>query len=179
MESKVFGIAALTALLTAILACSSTVATVQGKTPLRLSARWVMLPFANYAETPQAGERVEALMDTLLRKDGISSLDRYPPLKEDDAHLILSDRQRYEESLAWARGEHFDYAVAGSVEEWRYKSGVDGEPVVGVTIEVIELPTNRVLWSGSGTRTGSGVGNVSGTALGLLGSLLGHLRVTR
>ena len=158
-------------------ACSTTVKNVQQTAPLRPNARWVMLPAANYAETPQAGERLEALLDTVLRKDGITALDQYPPLKEDDSHLVMSDRQRYQESLAWAQQQHFDYAVAGSVEEWRYKSGLDGEPAVGLTVQVIELATNRVVWSASGTRTGNGGDNASGTALQLIDTLLQDLRV--
>ncbi len=160
-------------------ACASTVKSVHRTVPLNVAARWVMLPVANYAEAPQAGERVEALLETVLHGEGVATLDRYPPIKEDDTHLIMSDRQRYEESLAWARGQHYDYAVTGSVEEWRYKSGLDGDPAVGLTIRVIQPGTNRVLWSASGTRTGGGAGNVSGTALELLGILLDDLSLTR
>jgi hypothetical protein len=161
--------------LLSLVACGSTTTTVQRTAAIRPKARWVMLPFANYSETPQAGERVEAILDTLLRKEGIAQLDRYPPIKEDDAHLIVSDRQRYEESLTWAVQQKFDYGVAGSVEEWRYKNGVDGEPAVGVTVRVVELPSNRVVWSASGTRDGTGSETASGAALQLLGSMVRDL----
>ena len=160
-------------------ACASTVKSVHRTVPLSATARWVLLPVANYAETPQAGERVEALLETVLHGEGVANLDRYPPLKEDDTHLIMSERQRYEESLGWARGQHYDYAVTGSVEEWRYKSGLDGDPAVGLTIRVVQPGNGRVLWSASGTRTGGGAGNVSGTALELLGILLDDLSLTR
>jgi polysaccharide biosynthesis protein PelC len=157
--------------LIALVACSSMTTTFQHTAAVRGKARWVVLPFANYSETPQAGERVEAIVDTLLRRQGISTLDRYPALKEDDAHLIISDRQRYEESLAWAVTQKYDYGVAGSVEEWRYKSGVDGDPAVGLTVRVVELSTNRVVWSASGTRGGSG-DTASGAALKLLDAMV-------
>jgi hypothetical protein len=161
--------------LLALVACSGMTTTIQHTAPVRTKARWVMLPFANYSETPQAGERVEAILDTLLRKQGVGQLDRYPPIKEDDAHLIVSDRQRYEESLTWAVAQKFDYGVAGSVEEWRYKNGVDGEPAVGVTVRVVELSTNRVVWSASGSRDGSGSDTASGAALKLLDTMVQDL----
>jgi hypothetical protein len=160
-------------------ACASTVMDVNQTSPVMARARWAILPIANYADTPQAGERVEALLETVVRKHGITTLEQYPPIKEDDIHLVMSDRQRYEESLAWARQNHFDYAVSGSVEEWRYKGGLDGEPAVGVSVRVLEVETNRVVWSASGTRTGNGGDNVSGTALELLASLVNELRVIR
>jgi hypothetical protein len=159
--------------------CGSTLTTVQPGEPLRGSAHWVMLPVANYSETPQAGERVEEMLDTVLRRAGVQSLERYPPIKEDDAHLVVSDRQRYEESLAWAKAQHFDYAVTGSVEEWRYKSGLDGDPAVGLSVRIVEPQSQRVLWSGSGTKTGTAGDNASGTALGLLGTLLQQMSLGR
>jgi hypothetical protein len=160
-------------------ACSSTMTSVQQGTSLRSHARWVMLPVSNFSETPQAGERIESMLETLLRKGGVASLERYPPIKDDDTHLMVGDRQRYEESLAWARQQRFDYAVSGSVEEWRYKSGIEGEPAVGLTVRITDLKTDRVLWSGSGTRTGGGGENASGTALRILGALLAEMSLSQ
>lgn len=175
----VLRIAALVLAPIALASCGSTVTTVHRTTSLRSTARWVMLPIANYSEAPQAGERIEALLETLLRRGGIESIEHYPALKEDDTHLVMSDRQRFEESLAWAKAQHFDYAVSGSVEEWRYKSGLDGEPAVGVSVRIVELGTGRVLWAASGTKTGGGGDNASGTALKLLDALVGELSLTR
>jgi hypothetical protein len=134
-----------------------------------------MLPVQNHSETPQAGERVEAILETLLRKQGVGQLDSYPPAKEDDTHLLTSDRQRFEAALEWAKTGKYDYAVTGSVEEWRYKSGLDGEPAIGVSMRVLELSTGKVLWVGTGTQTGSPAENASGTALRLLDNLVQQL----
>ncbi len=154
-------------------ACGGTTATSIHRTSgLRLSGKWVILPIENHSETPQAGERVEAILDTLLRKDGVASLDKYPAQKEDDTHLLTSDRQRYESALTWAKDAKFEYALTGSVEEWRYKSGIDGEPAIGVTLRVLEVPTGRILWSATGSRTGTAGDNTSGAALKLLDTLL-------
>ena len=169
----------LSSLLFAAATCSPTMTSVQSSVSLRSGARWVMLPVSNYSETPQAGERVESMLETLLRKAGVYQLDRYPPIKEDDTHLVVSDQQRYEESLGWARQQRFDYAVSGSVEEWRYKSGLDGEPAVGLSVRIVDLKTNRVLWSGSGARTGGAGDNASGTALTVLASLLGEMSLSQ
>jgi hypothetical protein len=156
--------------------CASTVVRIHTSARLDARARWVILPVANYAEAAQAGERVEALLDTVLRIEGVHSLDRYPAIKDDEAHLLIGERGRYEESLAWARANHYDYAVSGSVEEWRYKSGNDAEPAVGLTVTVMDLSNNETLWSGSGARVGRGVDNASGVALVLVSSLLDEVR---
>jgi hypothetical protein len=67
--------------------------------------------------------------------------------------------------------------VAGSVEEWRYKVGLDGEPVAGVTLRVIDLQNGRVLWSGSGSRSGWSRDGLSTVGHQLIGRLLSELRL--
>ena len=112
------------------------------------------------------------MLDTVLRGHGVGSLDRYPALKEDEVHLLLSDRARYDSALAWARSQHYDYGITGTVEEWRYKAGNESEPAVGLTLTVIELGDNKVVWSASGARVGSSFQNTSGVALTLLAALV-------
>lgn len=158
-----------------LVGCSSAMTRVHRAGNVKSTAKWALLPVQNHSETPQAGERIEAMLDTLLRKQGVNQLDRYPLQPEDDAHLLASDRQRYETALEWARGARFDYAITGSVEEWRYKSGLDGEPAIGITMRVLDVRTGRVLWSASGTQTGGAAENASGTALKLLTKLVDEL----
>jgi polysaccharide biosynthesis protein PelC len=159
-----------------LVACSSTTTTIHGAAPLRDDAKWAILPVQNHSETPQAGERIESMLDTLLRKRGLKMLDRYPIAPADDTHLFTSERQRYETALAWARDARYDYAVAGSVEEWRYKAGLDAEPAIGVTVRVVDLRSGRVVWAGTGSKTGSGSENTSATALRLLDEMVRQIR---
>jgi polysaccharide biosynthesis protein PelC len=163
------------AIITLVAGCGSSKTTVVQAGPVRSTGRWVILPVVNNSETPQAGERLEAILDTVLRKGGVATLDRYPPPKEDDTHLVSSDRQRYEAALEWARTAKYEYAVGGSVEEWRYKSGLDAEPAIGITMRVLEVSTGKVLWAATGTRTGGGTQNTSATAVELLDSMIREL----
>lgn len=167
-----------TLILLSAFGCAETTLSVQQTTPVRRSARWAMLPVSNYTETPQAGERAEAILETVLRKRGVAQLDHYPPSKEDDAHLTTSERQHYEEALAWARAQRYDYVVSGALSEWRYKGGVEGEPAVGITINVLELSTGKTVFSASGARTGGGGDNASATAQRVIGDVLEQLTAT-
>jgi hypothetical protein len=151
----------------------------QASAPLDAGSRWVVLPVMNFAETPQAGERAEAILETLLRTHGVTDLDHYPALKDDSGLPELDERRRYEKALDWARGQGFSYGVTGTVEEWRYRSGLDGEPAVGLSVQVIDLASGRVVWSATGARSGWGRESVSGTAHKLTNALLGDLRFAR
>jgi hypothetical protein len=157
-------------------ACS--VITVQRGAPLSPARRWVLLPISNQGEAPRAGERVEALLATLLRTRGEPAFDVYPAL-EDPGPLELDDRRRYERLLGWARQTGFDYALTGSVQEWRYRSSPEGEPAVGVTLGIVEVQSGRTLWSVSGARSGIGRSTLAGTAQQLLREMLGKMELKR
>jgi hypothetical protein len=171
-------------------ACGAGVTRAQRAAPVPAAARWVLLPFANHSDTPQSAERVEALTETVLRMRGLTQLAVYSAASRDadsdkgaekdkDAALTLLGGRERDPSLAWAwaRSQGFGYAVSGSVEEWRYKSTLDGEPAVGVTLRVTDLAKDDVVWSASGTDTGPSHEAVSGTALRLIDRLVGELEL--
>jgi polysaccharide biosynthesis protein PelC len=115
---------------------------------------WVILPISNHSETPQAGMRLESLLESQLRGRGITSLQRYPA--EIAPELLFDPRESklQEQALQWARSRRARYGVTGAINEWRYKVGVDGEPAVGLTLQIIDIEDGKVLYSASGARTG-------------------------
>ena len=64
------------------------------------------------------------------------------------------EREQRQAALSWAQEQGIRYALAGTVEEWRYKVGVDGEPAVGVTLQIVDVATGDTLWSGAGGKSG-------------------------
>jgi hypothetical protein len=152
-----------------------TVHQMQPSSPLPRQTRWLVLPVVNLAEAPLAGEKVESLLDNALRLHGLKNLRRLSLSGAQADDLLLNDQRRYERALESARQGGAGFAVTGSVQEWRYKTGLDGEPAVGLTLQVVELPSGRVLWTASGAKTGWGYANVSGTAQKLIAELLDGL----
>lgn len=117
-------------------------------------AAWVLLPIRNNTETPQAGLRAEAILESLVRSQGVHDLRKYPAALNQESLFEPAERDTAEKALAWAKGERAGYALTGTVDEWRYKVGVDGEPAVGITLQLIELSSGRVVWSAAGSKTG-------------------------
>lgn len=155
----------------ALLAACSTID--QAPAPkLEPQASWVVLPFANHTETPLAGERAEAIARALLGAQGVGSVQRIPPAKQAETLFNADDKARTEDAMAWARSHQVRYALSGSVEEWRYKVGVDGEPAAGVTLQIIDVATGNILWSGSGGQSGWSREALSAVAQKLLRKLL-------
>lgn len=169
---------AMLALIAGLLLAGCSSVEVERDATLPAGSGWVLLPVVNHSQAPQAGERVEALVETALRVRGLEPV-HYPPAAGDAGILIPDEERRYSEALAWARREGLRFGVTGTVEEWRYKSGLDGEPAVGISLRVIDIPTGKVLWAASGARSGWGYESASGTAGKLVRQLLKGLRLTR
>ena len=168
---KLFTRGALLFALTLLTACSTLDRS--AAPTLGANALWVVLPFSNNTETPLAGSRAEAIAEGLLRSQGIAKLRRAPAALQQDALFEPGDRKQQDAALAWAREQGARYALAGSVDEWRYKVGVDGEPAVGIALSIIDVVSGETLWSGVGGKSGWSREALSAVAQQLMRSLLG------
>ncbi|XYI48746.1 TolB amino-terminal domain [Cupriavidus necator] len=134
-----------------------------------------VLPIVNYTETPQAGLRAEAIAESLLKTGGVASLKRYPASLNPETLFEPAEREAVGKALEWARAEKARYALTGAVQEWRYKVGVDGEPAVGISLQLLDVNSGEVVWSATGSDSGWSRASLSGTAQKLLRRLLAPL----
>ena len=139
---------------------------------LERQASWVVLPFANHTETPLAGNRAEAIALALLHAQGVGKVQRYETGPQQEALFDAGDSKRQQEALEWARERQARYALTGAVDEWRYKVGVDGEPAAGVTLQIIDVASGDILWSGTGGKSGWSREALSAVAQKLIRDLL-------
>jgi polysaccharide biosynthesis protein PelC len=143
--------------------------------PLSAKTGWVVLPLENLTDTPLAGQRAAALAASLLSARGFDGVTRYADGGDGETLFDPARSDLRQKGLEWARGEHARYALTGSVIEWRYKVGVDGEPVVGLTLQLLDVDSGKVIWSASGTRAGWGRDSLSSVAAGLEQRMLAPL----
>lgn len=155
-------------------ACAVVNVSTSGSTTLSRNARWIVLPVMNQTETPQAGLRAETILLPLLHQRGLDKLAMYPASMKQDS-LLIGDQTSLEENKKWAREQGFQYAITGSVDEWRYKVGVDGEPAVGMNLLIWDLAKNQIVWSAVGGKSGYSREAVSAVAQKLIQSLIGPL----
>jgi len=159
-------------------ACSSIESSSSGN-PLPATSSWALLPMVNNTGEPQAGLRAEAIAESLLRIRGISSIKHYPANMNPDSVFEPAQRERTDEAISWARRERSRYAITGTVDEWHYKVGVDGDPAVGMTLQVLDLQSGQVLWTAVGAKTGWGRESLSIVAQDLLQDLLDELPLAK
>ena len=158
--------------------CATGIQSTADHDPLDAQAKWALLPIANNTDTPQAALSAEAMLEHQLRRRGINTLLHYPATLSRDSLFEPTERKVSEEAQKWAVEQGARFAVVGSVDEWRYKVGIDGEPAVGVTLKVIDLSNNRVVWSGAGAKSGWSREALSAVAQAMLADLLGRLQLT-
>lgn len=141
-------------------------------------ARLAVLPLSNHTETPQAGKRVTAMLTGILRTSNNYRVVVYRP-KISSKELLANPYSTYSmrSALSWARRNGAQYAITGSVNEWRYKVGLDGEPVANVVLKVINLKNNHVVWSSVGSKIGGSRSGLSNIGQELLNDLLSRVNV--
>lgn len=149
---------------------------VPGSPPLGVSATWAIMPMENNSNTPLAAEKVEQILSTQLYTRGINAV-MYPKQELNDLTDILDSKAKDKHAREWLKTLPVDYIITGSVEEWHYKSGLDGEPAVGLTLEVKDANGSTTLWRASGSRGGWGRESVSGTGIIVIEELLDGLNI--
>lgn len=161
------------ALLAALSACS-TIDASQSPALAKVDGL-VVLPMANYTETPDAGQRAQSIAQSILHQQGFTGLQTYQQNQSTSALIGGSNDYDKTQALDWARNTGAHYALNGAVQEWRYKVGVDGEPVVGLTFNLIDLSSGAVVWSATGSRSGWSRSSVAGVGQTLIRQLLSPL----
>lgn len=146
--------------------------------PLERNANWALLPIVNHTDVPQAGLRAEAITEVLLRARGIDNLRSYPPTLNQDSLFEPAERKVVIDAMNWAREQSVRYAVTGAVDEWHYKVGVDGEPAVGMTLQIIDLKDgDRIVWSSAGSKSGWSRDALSAVAQELIRKMLSEATI--
>ena len=108
----------------------------------------------------------------MLHAQGVGKVLRYETGPQQEALFDAGDSKRQQEALDWARERQARYALTGAVDEWRYKVGVDGEPAAGVTLQIIDVASGDILWSGTGGKSGWSREALSAVAQKLIRDLL-------
>lgn len=163
----------LLACLIVLSACAANVINYTVYAPFCLDKKIAIVPFTNNTETPLAGERAMSITAGILRSRGIQRLVAYiPPARKNEILPGMTRVDSQKELIKWAESIHARYVITGQVNEWTYKVGLDGEPVVGLSIQMFDLQQHRVVWSAVGSQSGNSRVAVSTVAQNLVNKLV-------
>ena len=117
----------------------------------------------NYTDTPRAGMRASNIVEGILLAKGYrvnSHLkDKLPSMKK--ARKIAKD-------------DGSKYFMYGGVSEWRYKTGIDGEPAVSIQLSLYKTKKSKLVWSATGSDSDWGNASIGTTAQDLLDEMMSY-----
>jgi len=111
----------------------------------------------NYTDTPRAGMRSANILEGLLLTKGFR-------IKNHVSKEIYTFKKAKKE----AKKDKSKYFIIGGVSEWRYKTGIDGEPAVSLQISMYKTKSGRLQWSATGADSDWGNGSIGTTAQNLI-----------
>ncbi|WP_456323944.1 hypothetical protein [Hydrogenimonas sp.] len=117
----------------------------------------------NYTDTPDAGKRAANLVEGVMIAQGFEVLRHIDEGETSDRKAVLK-----------AVSEGSDYLLLGGVSEWRYKTGIDGEPAVSLHMKMIDLETKKVVWSATASGNDWGNASIGTTAQKMIEEMLEH-----
>ncbi len=141
-------------------------------------AKWGIVPFSNNTEVPQAGYRAMSITQGLLAVKGAKKILVYKA-GESCNQLIAcpNSNPTLAQVLAWADQHQLRYVMTGTVNEWVYKVGLDGEPVASVTLQLYEVPQRKLIWNAVGSKFGTTRSGLGVTGQTLIKDMLTSLQI--
>jgi len=115
---------------------------------------YAITSFSNYTQTPKAGLSAASIVESVLAEENI--VVHSIIIGSDDVKSKKSQEELFSIQKAKAKQLKANYLITGDVQEWRYKTGIDGEPVVSYSIKVIDLKNNAILFNGVGAKSSWG-----------------------
>lgn len=143
-------------------------------------SRVLLAPVHNATPDETAGRAVTELTATALLAHGV-------PLAQSEDSLLrgraLVEEGKEAQLLDLARSLQCTHVLFGTVTEYRYKSDLDGSPIVSVTMRLVDAGDGATLWQGTSTKMTQYFGSLSRTAQlavdNLLQQMSGRSRTVR
>ena len=119
-----------------------------------LDKKYAISSFWNYTETPMAGLRAASIVESVLAKNSVILSSLVAGSEEMEVTKSKAEFIKAKKEAAKRLGA--EYLIMGNVQEWRYKTGIDGEPVVSFSLSLINLNTDKVVFNAVGAKSAWG-----------------------
>ena len=110
----------------------------------------------NYTDTPRAGMRAANIIEGILLTKGYKIKSH-----------IKDKAVSFKKAKRIAKQDGSKYFLYGGVSEWRYKTGIDGEPAISVQVSLYKTKNAKMVWSATGSDSDWGNGSIGTTAQNL------------
>lgn len=106
-----------------------------------------VIPFANFTQTQLAGYKVAGIIEGVLKSKDFNISQSLWDFPEEDYTL--------KEIKNIIENTNSKYIVTGYVNEYRYKTGIDGEPVISITIKIYDKTKQKYIYTATISKAGN------------------------
>ncbi len=160
--------------LIALTAGCATVVTKGGSTGALRVERLLLPPFVNATDDEHASRALTEMTGSALSEAGLPLFQTEDSLIKGSADKAQGPDGRYAELARTIGATHL---LIGTVHEYRYKTDLDGDPAVGITLRLVDAATGQTLWQGSSGNVGYAFASVTSAAQKAVRSLVRDLPV--
>jgi hypothetical protein len=147
-----------------------------GRSAAPVTVGRVLLPlFVNATDDEHAARALTEMTGSALVEAGIPLFQTEETVLKSAADKAQGADGRYAELARAAGATHL---VIGTVHEYRYKTDLDGDPAVGVTLRLVDAATGETLWQGTGGNVGYAFASLTSAGRNAVRSLVAQLPVS-
>ncbi len=157
MRNKYLG---LVVLLLTLTGCSSIIHHGGERHIDRENVKLFLPPFFNATDDDHAGRALTELTASALLEREIPLVQTEPALYKSRVENAAGLDGLYQD----ARSVQATHLLIGTVHEYRYKTDLDGDPAVAITLRLVDAKTGNTLWQGSSTKVSVIFASVSSAA---------------
>lgn len=116
-----------------------------------IQMRLFVPPFFNATVDEHAGRALTELTTTAILRRGIPLIQTEAALAQSRKENAAGPEGLYMET---ARSLQATHLLIGTVHEYRYKTDLDGNPAVGLTLRLVDATDGRTVWQDSRSEVG-------------------------
>ena len=145
------------------------------RAPMGGVGRVFLAPMHNATPDETAGRAVTELAATSLLAHGVPLAQTEDGLNRSRA---LAEEGKAAQIVELARSLQCTHVLLGTVTEYRYKSDLDGSPIVSITMRLVDAADGSTAWQGTSTKMTQYFGSLSRTAQDAMDSLIQQMSGT-
>ncbi len=139
----------------------STMSLVKSEQKLEQTDGVSLFQLQNYTDTPRAGMRSANIVEGILMAKGFRVKSH-----------ISQNATTFAQAQKIAKRDNSESFIIGGVSEWRYKTGIDGEPAVSLQLTMYNTKSGAIEWSATGADSDWGTDSIGTTAQKLLQTMM-------
>ncbi len=131
-----------------------------------------MPAFFNATDDEHAGRALTEIAASVLLKQGRPLVQKEPALVQSRGDKAAGQDGLFVETAKQLGATHL---LIGTVHEYRYKTDLDGDPVVGISMRFIDAKSGETLWQGSSSKVKVFFASLTSTAQAAVEQLIVRL----